>query len=211
MMAAGGGSGAILLIVVHTIKDRQSGQHNKISSLLDINEVVTIKDRQIGHKQQHNKISSLLDLNESFPIKYSIEFDCSESNLEEVVEKVASFTSKVYSTFTTLSKERKEQLKQAGVWFSKLDETSTTEECEQFEIALKKRIITVLNQKEKGDSIELSTDYFPEKILCEVAESAFKKGRQLGFLFPCKTCTRIYLIKERTKLCLDMNFKGPSF
>lgn len=151
---------------------------------------------------------SLIDLNESFPIEYSIEFDCSESNLEEMVEKVASFTSKVYATFPALGNEGREQLKKAGVWFHELDKAPTSEECEQFEITLKKRIITVLNQKEKRGSIKLSTDYYPEKILCEIAESAFKKNRQLEFLFPYKTCTRISLNKERTKLCLDINFKG---
>jgi hypothetical protein len=154
---------------------------------------------------------SLLDLNESFPVDYSIEFDCSESNLEEIVEKVASFTSKVYATFPALSKEGREQLKKAGVWFNVSKESPTTEECEQFEVILKNKIITTLSKKEKRCSIQLSTDYYPEKILCEIAESAFKNVRQLGFLFPYKTCTRISLNQEKTKLGLNMNFKGPIF
>jgi hypothetical protein len=150
---------------------------------------------------------SLMNLNESFPVKYSIEFYCSESNLEEMIEKVASFTSKVYATFPALGKERREQLKKAGVWFGELDKGPSSAECEQFEESLKKEIIAVLNQDENS-LIQLSTDYYPEKILRKVSESVFDKKYQLGFLFPYKTYTRIYLNEKGKKLCLDMNFKS---
>jgi len=82
---------------------------------------LTLKTQTKGNLMSLSLSPSLIDLNESFPINYSIEFDCSESNLEEIVEKVASFTSRVYATFPALGKEGREQLKKAGVWINKLD------------------------------------------------------------------------------------------
>ncbi len=121
---------------------------------------------------------------------------------------MASFTSKVYATFPALSEEGRKPLVKEGVWFGKCrsDNIPSATECEQFEKALKKAIITTLNQKEKNNFIKLLTDYYPEKTLLQVAESVFNKEHRLDF-FPCKTCTRIAFQEERTKLKLLMYFK----
>ncbi len=146
-------------------------------------------------------------INEQFiPINYSIEFLCSESNLEENLVKLASFTSKVYAKFASLDREGREQLKQGGVWMGELNHSASLSECVEFEKRLSKRIIEILNQKERGCNIQLSTNYYPEGILLEIAQSTFK-NIQLGMLFPYKTFTHISL--NDTKLCLNMNFKGP--
>jgi hypothetical protein len=152
---------------------------------------------------------SFIDLNESFPITYSIEFDCSESNLEEVVEKVASFTSKVYATFPALDNKAREQLRKEGVLFGILDGAPSAAECEQFEKTLKNKIITVIHQSKENSSIKLSTIYCPEEILLEVAESVFRDKYHVAYLFPWKTYTEISLKEKGTKLSLKMNFKGP--
>jgi hypothetical protein len=59
-------------------------------------------------------LPALMDLNQSFPIIYSIKLDCSKANLEEVIEKVASFTSKVYATFPALNEENILRKKEFG-------------------------------------------------------------------------------------------------
>lgn len=152
--------------------------------------------------------TSLMDISTSFPIEYSFELNCSEDNLQKNIQEVASFVSKVYAKFPKLSEEGREQLRKLGVIFTKLKELPSSSECEQFETALKERIIADLNQKKDYCSIMLSTDYFPEKELCEVARAVFQQKNELGFLFPYKTCTSVCLRNKKTKLCVNMNFKG---
>lgn len=130
---------------------------------------------------------SLLDLNVSFPIDYSIEFDCSESNLKEIIEKVASFTSEVYAAFPKFDKEKRELLEKEGVVFHGFDTAPSSIKCEDFKVLLKKEIVEVLNEKGKTCSIKLSTDYYPETILSKIAESVFNKEDKIESLFPCKT------------------------
>ena len=138
-------------------------------------------------------------------------FDYSEHNLE----KVASFTSKVYARFPKLNNGEREEFRKKGGWIQKIDETPGTtpsaSECEQFEEALKNRIIATLDPKDEDCSIKLSTDYHPEGILCEVAESVFRENYNLGRLFPYKTLTSISFRNDATQLRLIMDFKGSCF
>lgn len=155
---------------------------------------------------------SSIDISKTFPVAYSQVFSCSENSLGEAIEKVAAFVSKVYATFPKLNEEGRSRLREEGVWLHSLDQLPPETECEDFEKALKLKIITSLKKEECSDcSLNLSTDYYPEGTLRRVCEPIFKQTPQLGFLFPYKTCTRIYLMEEKSKLYLRMDFKGPSF
>jgi hypothetical protein len=153
--------------------------------------------------------NSLMDLEKDFPLQYSIEFACSESTLVEIVEKVASFTSKVYATFSRLSNEERVQFQTKKFWIKELNKFPSENECQEFEERLKQEIITVFSQRGDYLSVNLSTDYSPETTLCKVAKPIFGQKYELGFLFPYKTCTRISLEEKRTKLTLNMDFKKP--
>ena len=149
-----------------------------------------------------------VDTNGSISVQSWVEMECSKKN----IKKVASFVSAIYAKFPRLSNAEREALRKRGFCFHpRVYETPSASECAQFRSALKKRIITALNQKEEIGlpSIKLSTDYWPEDMLRDLAKSAFPRIYQLGQLFPCKTDTTISLKERGTKLELDMNFQGP--
>lgn len=153
-----------------------------------------------------------MDPNQCIPLEYAITLDYSKDNLQ----KLASFTSKVYARFPKLDNAEREAFRKNGGWMQKIDETQekipSPFECEQFEEALKNTIIAALDPKDKTASIGLSTDYYPEDILCDVAESVFLKNYyRLDRLFPYKTLTSISFRNNATQLRLIMDFKGGSF
>jgi hypothetical protein len=156
--------------------------------------------------------SCQIDL-KSIPVQYAIEVDCTKETLPAKLEEVASLVSQVYLKFLVMDGAEREELRKKGFWFDNTFATSPTVcECFLFSKALKQRIINTLSQEEDYNCVmELSTDYFPGKILCEVARDIFANFHKVGLLFPAKTYTRIYLKENKTILCLTMNFKGPLF
>ena len=128
--------------------------------------------------------------------------------LQERIEEVASFVSRIYATFPRLDEKEREQWRQDRVCLDELKEIPPTLDVETFESTLKQKIIEVLSQSdESACHIELSTDYVAEKTLREVAYSVFKLKQMIG-LFPRKTLTRIQLEEGKTILRLILNFKA---
>lgn len=149
----------------------------------------------------------LMDINAPLFPHYNIKLGYSEANLPNKIEEVASFVSKVYAKFPKLDEEKTEQLRKAGFYFNKDKKIASASECEQFEIALKERIIKDLNQNRSyGYSIELLTDYSPGETLAEVAEPIFQNIGSLGPFFPYKSITTINLDVNKKKLRLSMQF-----
>jgi hypothetical protein len=154
---------------------------------------------------------SLMDLSQSFPLDYSIKLDCSKKDLPQKIEEVASFVSKVYAKLPNLGAEKKADLRREHVLFElkEPDPLPTALQCEQFEKALKDRIIVDFTEKKR---VELSTDYAPEGSLAEVALSVFDSVvpdgyRYISNLFPFKTCTNISMYRGR--IWLSMRLQGP--
>lgn len=148
---------------------------------------------------------------ESLPVSYFVILDCSQDNLKKTIEEVASFVSKVYAKFPQSTKDEREQMVKRGYAFNINCKYTipSRNECEQFEGALKERIITALSQEEGSDcEIRLSTNYSPEDTLGAIVFPIFQNKLKQGLLFPYKTCTKIFLNSTKTELKVNMNFKA---
>jgi hypothetical protein len=155
---------------------------------------------------------SLMQMGDLPPIRYRTELPSSKNDLDQTIDKVASFVSQVYTKFLTLSTEERQQFKKQGAWIEdSVGLRPTTEECQKFTANLKQTIISSFDHEEQFEHLSLATDYSPKGKLLKVCESSFSNLEYLNALFPWKTGTSIMLNREKTRVIIDMDFRSPGF
>jgi hypothetical protein len=138
----------------------------------------------------------------SIPSNCTFLFDYSEDNFSTRLDEAASFVSDTFSKFPLLTSEEKEKLGRSRLSFSLHNQTVTSDQIHEFKKALKDRIVKDLTEVRY---VDLSTDYYPENALRDVAVSIFQ-NLQVGFLFPYKTTTRMKDMKTHIEVNMRLSF-----
>jgi len=133
---------------------------------------------------------------------------------QENIEKVASHVSEIYAVFPKLTAPQRDELYKTHRISMNMSDTYATiptdEQCAEFASALKRWIITSLNNNlgPHGSWVKLKTDSCPEREWRLVAESIFqqqaKEYHSLGVLFPYKTFTTIHISHDRKTLDVQL-------
>lgn len=140
---------------------------------------------------------------QTFPIRYFKKTKCSQENLREKIEEVATYVSDVYTTFIKFENKERKTLREHMSMSDSRNAIPSESECTQFQANLKKRIKDNFIEK-KETWIHLSTDGVPEGTLNEICQSTFSKNvrRELDSIFPDTSVTIIRLEKDQLSLSI---------
>lgn len=145
------------------------------------------------------------------PTQFAATYLFSESNLQQIIEEIATIVSKKYAIFPRLGKNEREVLQKQNVSIDPMAELATEFECEKFESSLKEWIIAKMKE-DSTKQLELSTDLGPQGGLNEICKTVFAyRDDEVLFikaLFPYKSTTKISVNEKKKSIELSMNFIG---